>query len=123
MTRESTITEQIAKVESTFLGREDHGIMTAMLHVSYGGSGQGLGGYTLDSPTGDNDRGRSGTAYGMEWVIRAMDACGVGSWEEIKGRTIIVYKDGDEWNGKVIGFGPLPTERGKPFMFDSIASD
>lgn len=30
-----------ARIESTMLGREDHGILTFMLHLSYGGSGHG----------------------------------------------------------------------------------
>jgi hypothetical protein len=28
--------------------------------------------------------------------------------------------DGDGFNARPTGIGPLPTEHGKPFMFDSI---
>ena len=35
--------KQIAKIESTHLGYEDHGILTAHLYVDYGGSHQGIG--------------------------------------------------------------------------------
>lgn len=118
--------EKIAKVESTFLGREDHGIMTAMLHVNYGGSSQGIGGYGLDEPQRDEDDkflGRVGTAFGMEWVARAMDAVGVDSWEKIAGRTILVYFEDDNFHSMPIGIGPLPTERGKPFMFASLVEE
>lgn len=117
--------EQIAKITSTMLGYEDHGILTAMLGVDYGTSAQGIGGYCLDESRRDeNDSfvGRFGTAFGMEWVRRTLKACGVDSWEKVKGRTILVFKEDDGWNAKVLGFGPLPTEPGEPFMFDDLAA-
>lgn len=114
-----TYTETIAKVESTFLGVEDHGIFTAMVHVSYGGSGQGIGGYALDTYA-EATKERHGTAYGMEWVRRFLNAAGVDSWEKLPGRTFIVLKDGDEWSGKVVGIKPLPTEKGRQFLFEDI---
>ena len=120
------MSERIAKIENASLGREDHGILTAFLHVSYGGSGQGIGGYCLDEPIRDADGkfvGRRGTAYGMEWIKRCIDACGVDTWEQIKGRTILVYFDSDEWSARPIGIGPLPTERGKPFMFATLKDE
>lgn len=112
--------ERIAKIERTHLGYEDHGIFTLYLHVSYGTSGQGVGGYSLDAPPADSGRKRQGTAYGMEHIIRVIRACGVGSWEEVQGRTIIVYTDGDDWNAKVVGIGPLPTEPGEKFLFADL---
>lgn len=118
--------ERIAKIEKTMLGVEDHGILTAMLTVNYGGSGQGIGGYTLDEPIRDKDEnflGRRGTAFGMEWVQRCIAACGVESWEQVKGRTVLIVMDSDEWNAKPIGIKPLPTERGKPFMFDELITE
>lgn len=114
-----TFTESIAKVESTFLGVEDHGIFTAMVHVSYGGSGQGIGGYALDTYV-ESTKERRGTDYGMEWIRRFLNAAGVDSWEKLVGRTFIVLKDGDEWTGKVVGIKPLPTEKGKQFLFEDI---
>lgn len=120
-------TERIAKIESTFLGRQDHGIMTATLQVSYGGTGQGVGGFALDAPPTEGareaGRRRVGTAYGMEWVVRCMDACGVDSWEKIKGRTIMVLFADDSWGAQPIGIAPLPTEPGKPFLFASLEWD
>lgn len=115
--------ETLAKIERTALGVEDHGIFTAMLHCSYGHSGQGVGGYTLDQPRRDIDDkfiGRFGTAYGMEFIRRVLLACGVDSWEKLPGRTIFVYHEADSWNSPVVGIGPLPTEKGTRFMFDDI---
>ena len=119
--------ERIAKIESTMLGREDHGIWTAFLFVSYGASSQGIGGYGLDGPTHDDDGKfvrRVGSAFGMEWIMRATAACGVDSWEKVAGRTILVYFEDDAgYFGQPIGIGPLPTEPGKPFMFADLAAE
>jgi len=118
--------EKIAKIESTMLGREDHGIWTLMLQVTYGGSGQGIGGYSLDEPLRDeNDKfiRRAGTAYGMEWIIQVTQACGVDSWEKVKGRTILVYFEDESFFSKPIGIGPLPTEPGKKFIFADLRSE
>jgi hypothetical protein len=116
-------TEQIAKIRSAKLGWEDHGIFTCMLDLDYGSSCQGVGGYALDEPRRDgegNSIGRVGTAYGMEFIMRTMRACGVDDWSKITGRTILAIKD-EGWNGQVRGIKPLPTERGEAFVFDDLA--
>lgn len=133
--------KNIAKITDTFLGRESHGILTCYLTVDYGGSGQMIGGYGLDEPTWGTDdgfvvgdrpddptakfAGRRGRAYGMEFVHRIIKACGVDSWEQIKGRTIYVLDDLPEdgstvGSGKVIGIENLPTEPGERFIFDDL---
>lgn len=114
---------KIAKITSTSLGYEDHGIFTAQVMVTYGGSGQGIGGYCLDEPYSDAEgkfKGRRGTAYGMEWIIRFMRACGVDTWERVNGRTILVYTKDDSWGALPIGVGPLPTEPGELFLYDDL---
>jgi hypothetical protein len=120
-----TIEKRIAKVESTFLGVEDHGILTAIIGLDYGSAGQGAGLYTFDTynkpregipyaPMYDSDR--VGSAYGMEWIRRVLEAFGVDQWESLIGRTIFAHSD----HSHVYGFEPLPTERGKKFMFDEL---
>lgn len=116
--------EQIAKVRSVRLGREDHGIFTCMVDLDYGCSGHSAGGYALDEPRRDEDDkfiGRYGTAYGMQWIIRLMEAAGVEWFHQIQGRTLIAVR-GEGHNGPVLGLKPLPTEPGKPFMFDELAA-
>ena len=110
--------EKIAKIESTLLGYEDHGIFTAILYLHYGDSGQGAGMYSLDQYDKKTER-RHGTAAGMDFIIGVLRACGVDQWEKVKGRTIIAIMDGigDDWNAKVIGLKPLPTEGGTEFLF------
>ena len=117
--------KEIAKIERTALGTEDHGIFTAHLFVNYGGSRQGIGGYALDEWVGprSSEGRRVGTAYGMEFVARIIRACGVRSWEEVAGRTIFVLRESDQWNAKVLGIENLPTEPGERFVFEDLLSE
>lgn len=121
-TDEQTHVEEIAKIAAVSLGYEDHGIFTLMLHLDYGHSGQGAGGYTLDTPVHKDGKfkGRRGTAYGMEWIIRTMRAVGVKDWSELKGKTILAIRESDQLHARVIGIKPLPTEQGEVFMFDDL---
>lgn len=119
----SEVREEIAKVGRTTLGYEDHGIFTCMLHLNFGSSGQGAAGYSLDEPRHDADAkyiGRFGTAFVMEWVIRAMKACGVREWDEVKGRTVLCLRDEQS---RIVGIKPLPTEKGETFIFAELAAE
>lgn len=84
-----------AKIVSTMLGREDHGIMTAFIHLDYGGSGQGFGGYGFDNPKtpGDYKAGRIGTVYGCEFIRRVLEVVGVEKWEDLPGKYVRVVAD------------------------------
>lgn len=113
--------ERIAKVTKAFLGKEDHGIWTAMLDVNYGGSGQGIGGYALDAYDEASGK-RIGTAFGMQWIMSCCEALGVRSWGEIEGKTILVFTEDEGYSSKVIGIGPLPTERGRKFLFADLSA-
>lgn len=81
-----------AKIKSTFLGREDHGILTLIINLEYGGcGGQGYGLYSLDTPNKadypHNGR-RVGTAFGMEAIGQILQVVGVSSWEELPGKSV-----------------------------------
>jgi hypothetical protein len=104
---EQKLTRTLAKIEKTFLGLEDHGILTGFLQVTYGDAGQGIGGYSISHVAGD-------------YLERTLKACGVDSWEKLRGRTIYVLTDQDR---RVVGIEPLPTEPGKPFMFADMFED
>lgn len=80
----------IAHIDATSLGWEDHGILTATLHLSWKGSGIGTGGYCLD--TTDNGK-RKGTAYGLDHIMQIMATVGVSRWEDLKGKNVIVLFD------------------------------
>lgn len=81
----------VAKINSTSLGWEDHGILTAMLHLTWEGAGIGTGGYCLDSYV--KDAPRRGTAYGLDHIMRIMETVGVDKWEDLKGKDLIVLFD------------------------------
>ena len=126
-----TYEAQIAKVESTMLGVEDHGLLTAVLMFDLGTSAQGTPGYALDGMVkrtrfagkyddGSGEHGRVGSAYGMEFVRRLLMACGVDRWEQLPGRTVFVLRDAGDPYGYIKGIRPLPTERGKEFIFDDL---
>lgn len=92
-----TYTGQIGTIKRTTLGLEDHGIMSAFLHVQWTGGGIGVGGYTLDGPKFDeNDKfiARFGSAYGLDQIMRILETVGVGKWEDLPGKQVIVLFEG-----------------------------
>lgn len=111
---------EIAKIKSTFLGVEDHGMFSVNVGFTYdnGGSYQGTGHYALDRYDETLDR-RVGSAEGMEFIIRLLNACGVSEWARLPGRTVFVLKD-PGFNGLIRGIEPLPTEPGAPFIFADV---
>lgn len=101
---------QIMRIKSTRLGYEDHGILTAFLHCEGDGSGIGVGGYCLDQPRDKDARDyeRTGTAYGLDHIIRIIETVGVESWEQLPGKDIIVlYKGNAGWGGSSAGIAGL----------------
>jgi len=84
-----------AKITKTTLGHEDHGILTFYIHLDYGGSGQGFGGYALDSPIKINGKfsHREGTKYGMVLVKKILDTLKIKRWEDLVGQNIRVKAD------------------------------
>lgn len=87
---------RIAKIESTSITYESHGILSSYLHCQWDGGGIGVGGYCLDQPKDrdSHDYSRVGTAYGLDYLIRVMETVGVSSWEDLKGSDVIVLFDG-----------------------------
>ena len=77
-----------AVIESTSLGRE-HGCMTFMLILDYGGCGQGAGGYVLDGWNAKEQK-RTGWVHGITLLSEIMDVVGVERWEDLKGKHIRV---------------------------------
>lgn len=102
----SAAVERLARVTDTFLGVEDHGIFTAMVHLNYGSSTQGAGSYDLRG--GDS-------AY--RFIAGFCRACGAESWEKLPGKVVYALIE----DGLVRGLKSLPFA-GEPFefRFDSI---
>jgi len=80
---------QVATIESTTLGTEDHGILTAYLHCSGDGWGIGVGGYGLDTYD-EAQKKRVPTAYGLDHIVQLARTAGVGRWEDLPGTQVIV---------------------------------
>jgi hypothetical protein len=81
-----------AKINSTMLGYEDHGIFSFYLNLDYDGSGQSAGGYALDSYIKEKDK-RIGTVLGMQLIIEILKTLDIESWEKLKGTYIRVKAD------------------------------
>ena len=77
-----------AIIESTQLTSDDHGCLSAWVHLNYGGSGQGFGGYALYLPK-DCTHHKLGSVAG-HFIWRVMEIAGVTEWSKLPGKTIRV---------------------------------
>lgn len=94
-----------ARIESTMLGIEDHGIMTFMVTLNYGSSGQGYDGYSFDSYNKETKK-RVGNAFGIEAIRSLLEAVGVTCWEDLKGKYVRVERE-EGWSGKIYAVGHI----------------
>ena len=106
--------EKNAIIKSTKLGKEDHGIMSFMLHLDYGNSGQGAGGYALDTPIRKNNEfiKRIGSAAGMSLIMEVLKVVGVENWEDLSGTHIRVRAE----HSKVYAIGHIMKDDWLDFM-------
>ena len=72
-----------AVIISASLSTADHGVLSSFVHLDYGGSGQGFGGYALYSPEHRSD------ATGL-WIWRILEVVGVTEWADLKGKPVRV---------------------------------
>ena len=90
---------QNAKITSTSLGDTGRG-NSFWLHLDYGGSGQGFGGYAL---------GGKFTHYVITGILETV---GVDTWEELKGKSVRVkIKSDGGWGGSIIAIGHFLDEK------------
>jgi hypothetical protein len=93
-----------AKITSTMLGLEDHGIMTSMITVEGPGWGCGFGGYAFDGYDPMKKR-RCGVGYGIEFIKRVLSVVGVEKWEDLPGKHVRVETEG--WGGRILRIGNI----------------
>ncbi len=104
-----------ARIKSTHLGEEDHGIFTAMLTLMTGESqAQGFGGYCLDTPKKDENGTflrRAGTAFGMEFVIQVLETLEVSSWEKLPGTYCRIDRESSSCSSGIRRIGHILKDR------------
>ena len=83
------------EIVDTFLGVEDHGILTSYVFVQFGGSHQGYGGYGLDN------------RYCAAWIKGVCRAVGVDNWKDLKGKYVRIQRE----DGRIICIGHIVEER------------
>ncbi len=97
-----------AKITDTFLGREDHGILTFVIHVEFGGCCCGIGFYALDHYDRELTK-RVFSPKSMEAISRILETVGVDSWEELQGKYIRIKEKG--WGQTIDEIGNLMDDK------------
>lgn len=77
-----------AIIKSTSLSSADHGVLSSFIHLDFGGTGQGFGGYSLYSPEYKEQQ----TGAGI-FIWRVMEIAGVTEWKNLPGQTVRVKAD------------------------------
>lgn len=97
-----------AVIKSAVIEIEDHNILTAWLHLDYGGSGQGFGGYSLGlgSDYKHRDDGKE-HVFCQRFLRRCMEVAGVTRWADLAGKTIRVELDAPGFGGLIQGIGHI----------------
>jgi hypothetical protein len=102
---------QVARITSTYLGTEDHGILTAYLHVEGDGWGIGVGGYGLDAYD-EAEKRRIPTAYGLDHIVQLARTVGAPSWEKLPGLEVLVlFESAHAWGGTAVGIAHIQDEK------------
>jgi len=108
--------EQIAKIESTFLGLiPDKEIFFALdLCFDFGGACQCLGYFVLDGSTGMDSK-REVDPRGMTLVRNLLEVFGGNQLQDLQGRICYVLRE--KKYGRIIGIKTLPFDSDKTVLF------
>ena len=80
-----------AIIESVVLEKGDRGVLQCWLHLSYGCSGQGFGGYALSLPKSCTHHEMK--SFAGHFIFRCMEIADVEDWSKMKGKSIRVKLD------------------------------
>ncbi len=93
-----------AIIKNVDLSMADHGCLTLAMTLDGGGWGVVYGGYCLGKGyLGADDDFFSGSAAGMEYLIRIMDTVGAERFQDLKGKYVRVATKGWGDTVKIIG--------------------
>lgn len=90
------------KITSAMLGFEGHGILSSMIMIEFDGSGQGFGGWGMDSYSKEKDC-RVGTAFGCQYIMDVLKTLELEQWDDLKGQIVRVKRE--ESFGKIKAIG------------------
>lgn len=90
-----------AVIESAEITSGERGFLDAWIHLDYGGSGQGFGGFVLYLPKSFSHHTIESPAG--HFIFRVMEIAGVSDWSKLKGRTIRVRKESEFGTIQAIG--------------------
>jgi hypothetical protein len=85
----SAVETRNAVITSATITNDDHGLLSAWVHLDYGGSGQGFGGYALYLPK-DYRHATNQKNYAGHFIWRVMEVAGVSRWDQLAGKTVRV---------------------------------
>lgn len=90
-----------------------------MVGLNFKGSGQGFGGYCLDTYD-DKEKKRIGTVFGTECILRLLRCFHVEDIKDIKGKPCLaLYKKPYDFLGsKIVAIAPLPSDEGEIFNLE-----
>lgn len=77
-----------AVIKKAEITADDHGILSAWLHLDYGGSCQAFGGYALYLPSSFSHYEIK--SYAGHFIWRCLEIAGVENWDQLQGKTIRV---------------------------------
>lgn len=97
-----------ARITSTMLGREDHGIMTFMIYINANNFGCGVGGYSLDEYDKET-KTRVFRAESMEAISKVLEVVGVDKWEDLPGKYIRFEDNG--WGTTITKIGNIINDK------------
>ena len=80
-----------AIIKSATITNDDHGCLSSWIHLDYGGSGQGFGGYALYLPKSFTHHKLGSVAGHFIW--RVMEIADVTEWSELPGKTVRVKRE------------------------------
>jgi len=101
-------TLQNARITSTFLGREDHGVMTACVNLSGDGWGSSFGGFCFDTYDAATKK-RHGGGFGIDFISEVLRVVGVEKWEDLVGKPVRCVHTG--LGGRVEKIGHIIEEK------------
>lgn len=82
------IMERNAVIRSVEITNDDHGLLSAWVHLEWDGGGQGFGGYGLYLPKDFSHHDGERTPFAGHFIWRVMEVAGVNKWSELKGKTV-----------------------------------